>query len=81
MERPIVASSLDQIGQVLAHERTALLVEPGDAASLAAGLRRVVEDRGLGRRLAIAARAEVLEKYTWRRHVQEILTALERSAT
>lgn len=81
MERPIVASSLDQIGQVLAHERTALLVEPGDAASLAAGLRRVVEDRELGRRLAIAARAEVLEKYTWRRHVQEILNALERSDT
>ncbi len=81
MERPIVASSLDQIGQVLSHEHTAVLVEPGDAVALTAGLRRVVEDRALGRRLAVAARAEVLEKYTWRRHVQEILGALERSAT
>lgn len=79
MERPIVASALDQIADVLTHERTAWMVRPGDDAELAEGIRRLAGDRGLGEKLARAARAEVLEKYTWKRHVQEILAALERS--
>jgi glycosyltransferase involved in cell wall biosynthesis len=76
MERPIVASALDQIGEVLEHERTAILVRPGEVESLAAGLRRVVEDRALGARLGASARAEVLRKYTWTKHVSVILDAL-----
>jgi glycosyltransferase involved in cell wall biosynthesis len=78
MERPIVASALDQIGEVLADGRTAIMVKPGDAAELAQGLRKAVEDRDLGRRLARAARTEALEKYTWTTHVQKILSALQR---
>jgi glycosyltransferase involved in cell wall biosynthesis len=79
MARPIVASALDQIAEVLDHERTALLAQPGDVESLAAGLRRVVEDRTLGARLGAAARAEVLAKYTWTRHVSVMLDALARA--
>jgi glycosyltransferase involved in cell wall biosynthesis len=79
MARPIVASALDQIGQVLEDGRTAILVKPGDAAELAEGIRRLAADRRLGRRLGVAAREEVLAKYTWKRHVEEILGALGRS--
>jgi len=79
MERPIVASALDQIAEVLEDGRTALLVRPGDASALAAGLRRVAVDRDLGCRLAQAARAEAMAKYTWERHVREIMAALVRS--
>jgi glycosyltransferase involved in cell wall biosynthesis len=79
MARPIVASALDQIAEVLDHERTALLTQPGDVESLAAGLRRVVEDRTLGARLGAAARAEVLARFTWTRHVSVMLDALERA--
>jgi glycosyltransferase involved in cell wall biosynthesis len=79
MARPIVASALDQIAEVLEDGRTAVLVKPGDVESLAAGLRRIVEDRALGTRLGAAARAEVLAKYTWTRHVGVMLDALARA--
>jgi glycosyltransferase involved in cell wall biosynthesis len=79
MERPIVASALDQIGEVLADGRTALLVKPGDAGALAAGISRVAQDRELGRSLAASARSEALTKFTWKRHVEEIMAALSRS--
>jgi glycosyltransferase involved in cell wall biosynthesis len=78
MERPIVASALEQIGKVLEHERTALLVQPGDVAALAAGIRRIAEDRALGARLAAAARAEAVGKFTWSKHVQVMLEVLAR---
>jgi glycosyltransferase involved in cell wall biosynthesis len=78
MSRPIVASALDQIGEVLEDGRTAVLVTPGDTDALVAGLRRVVDDPVAGARLGAAARAEVLEKYTWERHVGGILSALKR---
>lgn len=79
MERPIVASSLDQIAEVLEDGRTAVLVRPGDAGALASGLRRVTDDREMGKLLGTAARKEALEKFTWTRHVREILSALERT--
>jgi glycosyltransferase involved in cell wall biosynthesis len=79
MERPIVASALDQIAEVLAGEKTAVLVRPGDAAELARGIGRLLEDRELGARVGRAARVEVLKNYTWTRHVQEILAALDRA--
>lgn len=80
MGRPIVASALDQISDILSDGRTAVLVPPGDVEALADGLRRVVEDRALGDRLGASARTEALAKYTWHRHAQEILAALERTA-
>lgn len=78
MARPIVASNLDQIGEVLEHGRTAVLVEPGNVESLVSGLRTVAENRIFGVDLGAAARGEVLSKYTWTRHVAEILNALGR---
>ncbi len=79
MERPVIASALDQIAEVLADGETAILVRPGDASDLARGIGRLLDDRALGSRLANAARVEVLKNYTWTRHVQEILGALARA--
>lgn len=81
MERPIVASALDQIAEVLEDGRTAIMVRPGDVSDLVRGMRRAAEDRALGARLGGAARAEALEKYTWTMHVRKILAALERSGS
>ena len=76
MQRPIVASALDQIAAVLRHEETALLVRPGDPQALADGLRRVGENRLLGHRLAVAAREEAIALYSWNRHVTVMMDAL-----
>ena len=62
--RPIVASDLPAVREVLTPDVHALLVPPGSTAALADGIRRILSDRGLGERLASAAVAAV-EHYTW----------------
>jgi glycosyltransferase involved in cell wall biosynthesis len=76
MGKGIVASDLDQIGEVLGHEQTALLVEPGDAEALAAAIERLLEDETLARRLGQAAREAVLARHTWREHTGTIVERL-----
>jgi glycosyltransferase involved in cell wall biosynthesis len=78
MGKGIVASKLDQIGEVLEHEKTALLVPPGDVDALATGLARLVEDRALRECLGIEARRVAIERHTWREHVRRTIEQLER---
>ena len=53
---PIVASRVGGIPELIAHERTGLLVPPGDPAALAAALVRLIGDSALRARLGTAAR-------------------------
>lgn len=69
--RPIVASDLPAIREVLEDGRTALLVEAGRPEAMAAGVRRVIEDRDLGDRLACAAAAAVVE-FSWDRRAERL---------
>lgn len=78
MGRAIVASNLGQIGEVLTHEETALLVEPGDAHAIAAACERLLAEPSLARRLGEAARARVLALHTWTEHTRRIVQALGR---
>jgi glycosyltransferase involved in cell wall biosynthesis len=77
MGRGIVASDLDQIGEVLEHERTALLVPPGDVHALTRALERLIDHRELRDALGQRARERVLERHTWREHVRRTVEALE----
>lgn len=76
MAKGIVASNLDQIGDVLEHGRTGWLVPPGDVDALAAGVRRLVDDRALREALGAAARRQVLAQYTWRQHTTRTIDRL-----
>ena len=91
MARPIVASDLDQIGQVLqpaVAERelneaweprggeTAVLVEPGSAEAIVRALRKLQRRPELRDSLAAAARRKALDQYTWRQHVDVIMSSL-----
>ncbi len=78
MGRPIVASGLGQIEEVLEHGRSAWLVEPRNPDALASGLALVLAQPDLGRRLGESARRDALERHTWRHHAQRIVVALER---
>ncbi len=62
MQRPIVASALDQIAEILRDGETAVMVKPGDPADLARGLLRIVDDPDLGVRIAAGARADAVAK-------------------
>jgi glycosyltransferase involved in cell wall biosynthesis len=78
MGKGIVASKLDQIGEVLEDEKTALLVPPGDVDALASAIVRLVENRALRECLGIEARRVALERHTWREHVRRTIEQLER---
>ena len=76
MGRPIVASDLDQVGEILEHGRAGRMVVPGHADSLAEGLHAVLSDPVEGRRLATEARKLAEVRYSWRAHVARIHEAL-----
>jgi len=76
MGRAILASDLDQIGEILTQDETAWMVPPGDEAALAQGLATLIEDPGLRARLGEAARHAAVTRHSWTAHVERILAAL-----
>ncbi|MGQ0743227.1 MAG: glycosyltransferase [Acidimicrobiales bacterium] len=74
--RAIVASDLDQIGQVLEHDHTAVLVRPGDEEALAGALAALLADPGRRQRLGAAARRRAESHHTWAQHTDRIIDAL-----
>lgn len=74
--RAIVASNLDQMGDVLEHDRTAWLTRPADVDGLAHGLERLVNDRVLRTRLGGAARVVAQAKHDWLGHTRRIINRL-----
>jgi len=73
MGKPIVASALGQIAEVLENKKTALLVEPGNVSELAEGIVTLLENPKVGKYLGMNARKEVCDKYTWDAHVKRTL--------
>lgn len=61
---PIVATRIEASTDVLEHERTALLVEPRDAASLAGALQRMIADAELRTHLGQEAQQVAQQRYT-----------------
>lgn len=70
---PVVASDAGQVREMVAHERTGLLVAPGDAAALAVALLTVADDPALCERFGTAARDAVLQRFTWQGVVDCVL--------
>ena len=77
MGKAVVASRLDQIGQLLRHEENSLLVSPGDAGELSHALERAINDRDLRARLGSAGRKRALEEFSWIAHSTRILERLQ----
>ena len=73
MGKGIVASNLDQIGDILEHDKTAWMVEPGDPTALSAGMKTLIDDVGTRNRLGEAARREVVAHHTWKEHTRRII--------
>jgi glycosyltransferase involved in cell wall biosynthesis len=75
MGKPIVASRLGQIGEVLETEETALLVEPGDARALSDAILRLARTPELRARLGAHARNAAVARHTWARNAERVLEA------
>jgi glycosyltransferase involved in cell wall biosynthesis len=76
--RPIVASDLPVLREVLRHEENALLFPPGDSAALASAVERLWADPGLGARLAEIAEEDAVQ-FDWTARAERILTRLTAS--
>ncbi len=76
MGKPIVASRVGQIGSILRHKQTGILVEPGDPGVLAAALVELVGDPDLRQGLGAAARREVVAHHTWDHRVDALVEKL-----
>jgi glycosyltransferase involved in cell wall biosynthesis len=69
--RPIVASDLPALREVVTHGIDAWLVAPGDAAALAAGIAQVLADAALAARLAEAGRLRSMS-FTWEARAERL---------
>lgn len=78
--RPIVASDLPSIREVLTDGQTALLVRPGDPAALAAALLRVKDHPSLAEALGAGA-AALAPRFTWDARAVRVEAALEAART
>lgn len=61
----VVATRAGGLPELVEHDRTGLLCEPGDAADLAAQLERLLAEPTLAARLGDEARAQVMEHHLW----------------
>ena len=70
--RPVVATRIDGVTEVVQHGATGLLVPPRDPAALADAIVSLLNDRSLGRRLGEAGRRLVEERFASSRMVEEV---------
>ena len=73
-QRPIIATKLPSIGDVL-NEHNAVLVEPGSPESLAKGIRMVLSNPDFGKKIAAQAHRDA-QKYTWQNRAKNIIAFL-----
>jgi glycosyltransferase-like protein len=76
---PVVATDIPVFREYLTSDRDALLVPPGDAAALAAAMRRLAVDPGLRSRLA-ANGPSVARRFPWEEVARRHLDVYERLA-
>ncbi|MBO0705851.1 MAG: glycosyltransferase family 4 protein, partial [Candidatus Dormibacteraeota bacterium] len=82
--RPVVASRIGPLPELIQHGETGLLFDPGDPEGLAMRLSLLNEDRDRAHRMGRAARAFVEERNDVDRHYERLLQiyrrAMERSS-
>ena len=77
MGKGIIASDMDQIGEILEHKKTAWMVKPNNVDTLVEGLKVLIDDENLRTNMGESARKEVIAKYTWEDHTKKIIEKLK----
>jgi len=76
--KPVVASYVDGLPEVVKHQKTGLLVPPNDVQATYIALEQLVLDKDLRERLGMQGRQWVQEQYAWQQNVQQMLEAYHR---
>jgi glycosyltransferase involved in cell wall biosynthesis len=69
--KPIVATAVDGVPEILEDKKTGLLVRPGDTSALAAAVIELLKDKDEARRLSETARTLVPPRFPLRRMVDQ----------
>ena len=75
--RPVVATPVGGVPELVADGQTGLLVPPGEPAALAAALRRVLDDPAFARGLGAAGQAHVRDRFSAEAQERRILELYE----
>jgi glycosyltransferase involved in cell wall biosynthesis len=76
-KKPILASDIEVLREVLVHEKNSIHCEPDDIEAWQAGLRRLLGDQELADRLTSNAFADLTEKYTWSKRAEALLAFIK----
>jgi glycosyltransferase involved in cell wall biosynthesis len=67
MERPVVASAIDNIHEIIESNASGLLVRPGSSDALASAIMRVFNDAAIRITVSLNARTRVAQRFTMER--------------
>jgi glycosyltransferase involved in cell wall biosynthesis len=75
--KPVVASAVGGLKDLVVDGETGLLVPPGDVAALRAALQRLLADGDLRRRFGSAGRERIRQHFSWERFSTDTIRAYE----
>jgi len=81
--RPLIASDVQGLAEIVDDGRTGLLVQPGDPSALASAIALLLDDPEMAAQLAQAAQLAAREHFgveRYRREISAIVTQLARPA-
>jgi glycosyltransferase involved in cell wall biosynthesis len=70
-QKPVVASDIGGVHEIISHNQNGLLIKPGDANALANNIIDLLSNEDTGEKIAFAGRQTVLEKFSARRMSNE----------
>lgn len=75
--KPVIGGRIPAVADVIADERTGLLVTPGSAPELSRALERLVRDPGLAAELGRRGRQAVIDRFNWAQVVARVEDAYD----
>ena len=78
LSKPLVASNGGGVPEIVLHEHTGLLFEPGNPVALAAALRTLLVDRARAAAMGAAGRARLLEEFSVHHNIELTQALYER---
>ncbi|HEX9829767.1 MAG TPA: glycosyltransferase family 4 protein [Bacteroidota bacterium] len=77
MAKPIVASGVGQIGDIIQDGENGLLMKERDHTDLAEKILMLCRDVSLRERLGAAARHDAIQRYSWKQNAQRVIDAVQ----